>query len=195
MQATNRDFAVPGRLLAMLLVGAAVAIALGVYGNEHDPARSDLPELFFSGTINLKVWFASTAILLVLWQVYLGLVMYGALPYAGGTPAWIGLVHRISGFAAFAFTLPVAYHCLYSLGFQDYDNGDVPVIGTDRVFAHSIFGCIWYGAFVTKVLLVTWKGAPGWSLPVGGGLLFGALTGVWYTSAYWFFNDFGFPEF
>jgi hypothetical protein len=32
---------------------------------------------------------------------------------------------------------------------------------------------------------------PGWSLPLVGGLLFTALTGIWLTSALWFFSTSG----
>jgi hypothetical protein len=43
--------------------------------------------------------------------------------------------------------------------------------------------------------VVEWKGLPGWALPVAGGVLFTVLAVVWYTSAYWFFREIGFPEF
>ncbi|MEX2238267.1 MAG: DUF6529 family protein [Dehalococcoidia bacterium] len=187
---------IPVKVIAAALAGAAVAVILGVYGNEHEPARDTLPtDLFFSATLNLKVWFATAAFVLAICQVYLGGVMYGWWPYPGGARGWVPMVHRASGFLAFLFTLPVAYHCLYSLGFQDYENGEVPVIGGDRVYFHSILGCIFFGAFAAKVLLVTLKGVPSWALPVAGGILFAALTLIWYTAAYWFFDTRGFPEF
>ena len=48
-----------------------------------------------------------------------------------------------AGTAAFVVYLPVAYHCLWSLGFQDTDT---------RVLAHSLLGCAFYGAMATKLL-------------------------------------------
>jgi len=95
-------------------------------------------------------------------------------------------VHRLTGTLAFLLTIPVAYHCLWALGFQDT---------TDRALAHSIAGCFFFGAFTTKVLVVQVRGLPGWSLPLVGGALFVGLSVVWLTSALWFFREFGFPSF
>jgi hypothetical protein len=77
---------------------------------------------------------------------------------------------------------PVAYHCIFKLGFQS-TNG--------RVLAHSFLGCAFYGAFTAKVTIVRLHRLPRWVLPTAGGLLFAALLGVWYTSALWFFRTFG----
>ena len=48
-------------LLWAVLAGAAVAVALGVYGREHDAAGQALFTLGFSGTINMKAWLATIA--------------------------------------------------------------------------------------------------------------------------------------
>ena len=82
----------------------------------------------------------------------------------------------------FVLTLPVAYHCIFKLGFQD---------ATTRTLWHSLLGCAFYGAFAAKVLVVRLHNFPGWVLPTAGGLLFAVLIGVWYTSALWFFQQFG----
>ena len=81
---------------------------------------------------------------------------------------------------------PVAYHCLWALGFQSDDT---------RSLAHSLFGCFFYGAFATKVLVVRAKGLPGWALPVAGGAVLTALVGVWLTSSLWYFTTVDFPGF
>ncbi len=81
----------------------------------------------------------------------------------------------------------MAYHCLWSLGYT-VD----PTFG--RVFVHSLFGCLFYGAFVSKVLIVRTEGLPSWALPVAGGALFTALVVVWMTSAFWFFTTFDGPK-
>jgi hypothetical protein len=87
--------------------------------------------------------------------------------------------HRWTGRVAFLFTLPVAYHCIFKLGFQTTDT---------RVVLHSLAGCAVYGAFASKVLIVRLHRFRWWVLPSAGGLLFAALIGVWYTSALWFFR-------
>jgi hypothetical protein len=174
-----------GRLVLALLVGSAVAVALGVYGNIHDPTGRSLVTLFFTAPIRAKVWLATAAFTAALFQLGSALRMYGKLG-SGPTAPWLGSVHRLSGTLAFLFTLPVAYHCLWSLGFQDFST---------RVLIHSTVGCIFYGAFAAKVLIVRSKGLPGWALPVAGGVVFGALTIMFWTSSFWFFTNVAFPGF
>jgi len=171
------------RLIAALVLGAVVALTLGVYGHVHDPSQKLVFTLFFSSTIAMKVWFASIAVAFAVVQLTTALWLYGKL--GAGAPPWLGNVHRISGRLAFIFTLPVAYHCLWSLGFQDTNT---------RVLAHSILGCTVYGAFAAKVLIVRSRGLPGWALPVAGGFMFSTLMAVWLTSALWFIDKQGFPS-
>ena len=47
------------RVILLVLVGSAVALGLGVYGNVHDPSGRALVILFFTATINLKAWLLS----------------------------------------------------------------------------------------------------------------------------------------
>ena len=171
------------RLLLAAAIGAAVAIALGVYGNVHDPSQELVFTLFFSSTISMKVWFATLAVAFAVVQVTTALWMYGKLRVEA--PDWVGSVHRISGRLAFLSTLPVAYHCLWSLGFQDTDG---------RVLAHSLLGCAFYGAFAAKVTIVRSKGLPGIALPLAGGLVFAVLIAAWFTSGFWFIDQQGFPD-
>jgi mono/diheme cytochrome c family protein len=77
------------------------------------------------------------------------------------------------------FTLPVAYHCIFKLGFQHPDG---------RVLAHSLLGCAVYGGFAAKVTIVRLHRFPRFTLPIAGGLLFAILVGVWYTSAVWLYQ-------
>jgi hypothetical protein len=171
------------RLLAAGAVGALVAVSLGIYGNVHDPANDLAITLGFKDTITMKVWLASASALLATFQIVSALWMFGRLPL-GDAPDWIGGAHRISGRLAFLFSLPVAYHCLYQLAFQDT---------TTRVLAHSLLGCLFYGAFATKVMIVRAHGLPGIALPLAGGLLFTVLIGVWLTSGLWFISENGWP--
>jgi Family of unknown function (DUF6529) len=170
------------RLLGVLLAGAAVAVALGVYGKVHDPTGEQPYTLFFSATINLKVWFATAALALAVVQVVLAARLYGKIdwPWRGDAPAWLGDVHRLTGTLAFVVSLPVAYHCLWALGFQSTDT---------RVLVHSLLGCFFYGVFTMKVLAVRSHALPGWTLPLVGGLTFAGLVGVWLTSSLWFMTS------
>jgi hypothetical protein len=170
------------KLLAALAAGAAVAVALGVYGHVHDPSQQLVFTLFFKSTIAMKVWVGTLAVAFAVVQVATALWLYGKLPWSPAS--WTGVVHRISGRLAFLLSLPVAYHCLWSLGFQN-TNG--------RVLAHSLLGCVFYGAFATKVMIVRSKGLPGIAIPIAGGLTFATLVAVWLTSAFWFIGEQGWP--
>lgn len=140
----------------------------------------------FSTTIAAKAWFATGAIALALVQVTSAARIYGKLQSVIRIPyPPIGVVHRWSGRLAFLFTLPVAFHCIFILGFQTTDA---------RVVAHSIAGSFVYGVFAAKVFIVRDHGYPRWTLPVVGGTLFSVLATLWMTSSYWYFTQvrFGF---
>jgi hypothetical protein len=59
------------------------------------------------------------------------------------------------------------------------------------VLVHSILGCLFFGSFTVKMLILPKRDLPSWLLPALGALVFTALTGVWLTSAFWFFSTFG----
>jgi hypothetical protein len=172
------------RLLLAGVLGALVAMTLGLYGHLHDPASDLSISLGFTDTITMKVWLATAAVLFAVIQLASALWIYGRLPL-GAAPAWLGSAHRISGRLAFLLSLPVAYSCLYSLAFQD---------ASTRVLAHSILGCVFYGAFAAKVVLVRSRSLPGYALPLAGGLVFGVLVAAWMTSGLWFITENGFPS-
>src|SRR5262245_34259978 len=104
-------------LLGAALIGAAVAVALGVYGRHHDPAGQSLFTLGFSSTLSMKAWLATIVVALATVQILLAVWMYGKLGLHGAPP-WVGPAHRLVGMLAFLVSLPVAYHCLWSLGFE-----------------------------------------------------------------------------
>ncbi len=116
------------------LAGAAVSLVLGVYAREHHPAGQALFTLGFSGTINMKAWLATLALALAIVQIVLALWMYGKLGHRGA-PSWVGPTHRLVGTCALLVSLPVVYHCLWSLGFETH-------AGSTRRFVHSILGCL-----------------------------------------------------
>jgi len=170
------------RLLLAGVLGALVALSLGLYGHLHDPASDLSISLGFTDTITMKVWLATAAVLFAVIQLVSALWMYGRLPFPA--PGWLGSAHRISGRLAFLLSLPVAYSCLYTLAFQDT---------SARVLAHSILGCAFYGAFAAKVVLVRSRSLPGFVLPLAGGLVFCVLVAVWMTSGLWFISENGLP--
>jgi hypothetical protein len=176
----HRGLSSTTKLLGVLVAGAAVSLLLGVYADTHTPTGEKPYTLFFSDTIHLKVWFATAAVSLAVVQVLLGMRIYGKLRWPRVAPPWLGDAHRLTGTVAFVLTLPVVYHCLWSLGFQSTDT---------RVLVHSLAGCFFYGAFVAKVLTVRVDGLPGWALPVLGGVVFTALVVIFLTSSFWFFTD------
>jgi hypothetical protein len=171
-----------GRFALILGFGALVSLSLGVYGSVHDPTGRSLVTLFFTRTITLKVWLATAVAVLAVAQVVGALRLYGKLG-KGSSPPWLGIAHRSSGTLAFLLAIPVAYHCLWALGFNPTE---------PRTLIHSLAGCFVFGAFAAKMLTVRSHRLPGWALPTIGGLLFTGLTIVWLTSALWFFTTVGF---
>lgn len=170
-----------GGLLVAAAAGSLVAVGLGVYGRFHEPTFVAINLAGFSSGTSVKAWLATGAFLLVLVQLGSAMVMYGRFPRLGA-PSWAGTLHRWSGRAAVVLTVPVAVHCLYALGFQ---------AGSTRTLLHSLFGCFFYGAFVTKMLLLQRARGPRWALPVVGGMVLTALTAVWLTSSVWYFTTSG----
>ena len=174
-----RPVAVPV-LVVPVVLGVGVAVALGVYGSLHEPAQYGISIAGFSSGAVAKSWLASAAFVLALVQLATGAGMWGW--FGLGDRSWVPPLHRWSGRLAVLATLPVVTHCLYAFGFQN-DN--------PRVLAHSLLGCLFFGAFTAKMLALRPRSVPGWALPVLGGLLFTALAGLWLTSALWFFTTTG----
>ena len=116
--------------------------------------------------------------------------MYGRLGITA--PRWIGTAHRIIGTLTLLLIAFVAYHCLWSLGLETgrLHNG---VKVTARVVVHGVLGCMVIGAVVVKLVAVRSRRAPGWFLPVAGGLLFTLLVFVVLTSAVWYVSAKGWP--
>jgi Family of unknown function (DUF6529) len=175
-------------LLIILLVGALVSLLFGVYASVHDPTGETTIALFFSNTVGMKVWLTTAALLFALLQVLTALRLYGKVKVPATFPPWLGDAHRLCGTLAFLLTLPVAFHCLWSFGFESTSS-------QTRRYVHSLAGCVFYGAFASKVLAVRTKRLPGWVLPVIGGITFTLLVVLWTTSSLWFFQNREFPGF
>jgi hypothetical protein len=155
-----------------------VATAAHVNRLTEGEAKPKYFDLFFSDTIHMKAWLASAVAFLALFQIFSAAWIFRKLPWS--RPRWIGTAHRWSGRTAFALSLPVAYHCIFLLGFQET---------TARTLGHSLLGSFFYGAIAAKVIIVRSHRLPGWVLPVAGGLVFAGLIALWWTSSLWFFRS------
>jgi mono/diheme cytochrome c family protein len=162
---------------APLVAFALFALTAGLLAR-HDPRSKGYFRLFFSDPIHMKAGFATAVAVLACFQIFTAAWIFRKLPWR--KPGWVNSAHRISGALAFVLTLPVAYHCIFKLGFQD-PNG--------RVLAHSLLGCGVYGAYAAKVTIVRLHRFPRLVLPLAGGTLFAILIAVWYTSALWLYTQ------
>jgi hypothetical protein len=184
VDAARRTPAPAAALASVLLLGAGVAVALGVYARAHSPAGRPLFTLGFSGMLQMKTWLATAAVAFLLVQLTTALWMWGRLPGAGSAPAWVAPAHRGAGAIAFVLTLPPAFHCMWALGFGT---------GSTRVLAHGLAGCAFYGAYAAKMLGLRVDGLPDRAVPWLGAGVLTSLVVVWLTSAVWFFSRSGLP--
>jgi hypothetical protein len=142
---------------------------------------TDIMESIFSSTIAGKAWFATAAVLFAIVQVLTAARIFGHLQgVVRIAPPVVNRVHRWSGRLAFLCTLPVAFHCIFILGFDSTDS---------RTLAHSIVGSFVYGVFAVKIFFVHDRDHPRWTLPLVGGTLFAVIVTLWATSAYWYFTE------
>lgn len=184
----QKSVAVP---LTAFAAGAVVALLLGVFGKVHDPTLDGTTTLGYDTVLGMKVAVSTVIGVLVVLQLLGALWMYGKLGI--GAPSWVGPAHRISGTIALLLSVFVAYHCIWALGLETgtLPNGEqVPL----RTVVHGVLGCAVFGAVVVKVVAVRSRRAPGWFLPIAGGLLFALLVVVILTSAVWYVNDQGWPS-
>jgi hypothetical protein len=161
---------------APLLAFALVSLTAGLLAR-HQPRSKGYFKLFFSDTLHMKAGLATAIVVLACFQLLTAAWIFRKLPWR--KPVWVNPAHRWSGRLAFALTLPVAYHCIFKLGFRN---------PSSRVLAHSLLGCGVYGAFAAKVTIVRLHRFPRLVLPLAGGALFAVLIGVWYTSAVWLYG-------
>ncbi len=173
-------------LAAVAGLGLVVAAILAAYARIHPGNGAAITTLGFSTLLAMKSWLCTAVIALVVVQVLSALAMWGRLPGVSSAPSWVSPLHRWSGTVAFLISVLVAFHCVWSLGFDD---------SSARTLIHSLAGCLVYGVFAAKMLSLRLPGLPGWTLPVLGGALAVVLTVVWFTSALWFFTVSGIPAY
>jgi hypothetical protein len=173
-------------LAALGALALTVAAALAAYAQVHPGDGAALTTLGFSGMLQMKAWLTTAAAALVVVQLLSALAMWGRLPGVDDAPAWVTGLHRWSGTIAFLLTLPVVFHCVWSLGFEDEST---------RVLVHSVAGCVFYGVFAAKMLALRLRNLPSAVVPVLGGLLAGVLVVLWFSSALWFFGQSGYASY
>jgi Family of unknown function (DUF6529) len=147
---------------------------------------SDILTSVFSSTIAAKAWLASAAGVLALVQISTGARIFGKIKrFVRIPPPYVNRIHRWSGRIAVLLTLPIAFHCIFILGFQSANT---------RVLLHSILGTIVYGVIAVKLFFVHDPDHPRKTLPIIGSALFATIAGLWLTSSLWYFTNvrFGF---
>jgi len=170
----------PAWLALPLVVFALIALTVGLVATQtvREPYTARFFHPFFKDTLQMKAWLVTAALVLACGQLVTATRVYELLRFPPGGRFYQS-VHRWSGRMAILLTLPVAYHCVFMLGFDAHN---------PRVLIHSLFGSALYGAVVAKVLIVRSTRFASWVLPLAGGLLFSILLGLWLTSALWFFT-------
>jgi len=166
-------------LLLPVTIFALIALTVGLVANGTVPEPYATPffHLFFRGVLQMKAWLATAALVLACGQLLTAARIYELLRFPPKGRLYHA-IHRWSGRMAILLTLPVAYHCIFMLGFS---------ANNPRTLVHSLLGSALYGAVVAKVLVVRSSRFATWVLPVAGGLLFSILLGLWLTSSLVFF--------
>jgi hypothetical protein len=183
----QKSMAIP---LTAFAIGAVVAILVGVFGRLHEPTLDGTTTLGFTTVLAMKTVVTIVIAALVVFQLISALWIFGKIGRAA--PSWVGKLHRATGASALLLSLFVAYHCLWSLGLEVGTLPDGHEVST-RTFVHGLLGCAVMGAIVVKIVAVRSRRAPGWFLPVAGGLLFSLLVAAILTSAAWYLATKGWP--
>jgi len=170
----------PTWLAIPLMAFALVTVTVGLVARQtvREPYATPFLHPFFTDTLQMKAWLLTVAVVLACGQLVTAARIYELLHFPP-KGRFYHAVHRWSGRVAILLTLPVAYHCVFLLGFGTH---------SPRVLAHSLLGSALYGAIVAKVLIVRSTRFAPWALPAAGGLLFSILLGLWLTSSLWFFT-------
>ena len=176
--APKKSMAVP---LTAFAVGGVLALLVGVFGRVHTPTLVGTTTLGFSTVLAMKTVLTVAIGVLVLAQLFTALWLYGKLGWR--VPSLLGSIHRGMGATTLVLSVFVAYHCLWALGLEvGHRSSDGAPVGA-RTVIHGVLGCLVMGAIVVKIVAVRSHRAPGWFLPVAGGLLFSLLILAVLTSA------------
>jgi len=113
-------------MATVLLVGAVVALSLGLYARLHTASHQTIFTLGFSGLLQMKAWLTTAAFFFILIQLVSALWTWDRLPGKPRQPSWLGNLHRWSGSIGFSLTLPVAFNCIW------FCDNDAKGVGAQR---------------------------------------------------------------
>jgi uncharacterized protein DUF6529 len=104
--------------LAGASAGAVLTLTVGLVagGKVREPYATPFFHPFFRDVLQMKAWLVTAAVVLACGQLLTGARIYELLRFPPTGRFYHG-VHRWSGRAAIVLTLPVAYHCIFMLGF------------------------------------------------------------------------------
>lgn len=139
MRATRAAGQVP---LTALAVGAAVSLAIGLYSVLHQPTGRDFVLFGFESAAGWKNALALLIALLLVAQAALSFKLAGMFGFRTTTEPRLHEARRLLATLAVGFSLPVAFHCVWVLGFRS-DNFAITL--------HSILGCVAYGLVVAGI--------------------------------------------
>ena len=108
----------PAWLAIPLALFALISLTVGLIarGAIRQPYPTPFFHLFFSDTFHMNVWLITAAVVLGFFQLLTAAHIYQLLRFLPPGRLY-NLVHRFSGYTAAALTVPVAYHCIFLLGF------------------------------------------------------------------------------
>lgn len=124
-------------LAVPLVVFALITLTVGLVARRtvREPYSTPFFHLFFRDTLDMKAWLVTAALVLGVGQLLTAARIYELLRFPSKGSLY-QVVHRWSGRAAVVLTLPVAYHCVFLLGFDTH---------SPRVLIHSLLGSAFYG--------------------------------------------------
>lgn len=130
-------------LYRSIACGSAVALALGAYAVLHEPTARDFVFYGFDSAASWKHAFTVLAALLFVAQAALAIKLAQLFGCRATGRPWLWDLRRLLATLAVGFSLPVAFHCIWVLGFRTDDLA---------ITAHSIAGCVAYGVVVAAIL-------------------------------------------
>src|SRR5262245_54944120 len=104
------------QLVAVIVAGAAVPVFRGSYASGHTPAAQPTFGFTPASMLAFKSWMTSLALVFAVLQLLSALRLRDRIHWPATPPLWLTDAHRIVGTLAVLCSLPVAYHCLWSLG-------------------------------------------------------------------------------
>ena len=125
-----------------LAAGAAASVALGAYSVAHEPSGRDFVLYGFDSSAEWKNALTLVVAVLLVVQAAIGFKLAGLFGLRPAGRLWLSELRRLIATVAVGLSLPVAFHCVWVLGF----GSDSPVGAL-----HSILGCIAYGCVVAAL--------------------------------------------